>query len=131
MHKLTVKDMQSFAKRKGWKFLSDSYINSGSKLKWMCDKGHEFESCWDNVKQGHGCPHCANCAKLTINKFREIAKMKGGECLSNKYVNNHTKLKFRCNKSHEWFASPSKISSGQWCPKCHLLKRNKNERPTP
>ena len=123
MHKLTIKDMQSFAKKKGWKFLSDSYTNSGSKLRWMCDNGHKFESCWDNIKQGHGCPHCANCAKLTINKFWEIAKLKGGECLSDNYVNNHTKLDYICSKSHkhsitftDWY------NGGYRCPTCYAIK---------
>ena len=35
-----------------------------------------------------------------------------------KYINAHTKLKFRCNSGHIWEAPPVRIIQGKWCPVC-------------
>jgi hypothetical protein len=43
---------------------------------------------------------------------------KGGRCLSNKYINNATKLRWECKKGHIWIAKSGNIKNGKWCPKC-------------
>jgi hypothetical protein len=55
-----------------------------------------------------------------LRELIEIAEAKGGKCLSNVYINNHTKLRFTCaNKNHdEWAAVPYSIKSGTWCKNC-------------
>ena len=47
-----------------------------------------------------------------------LAEERGGKCLSTKYINAHTKLKWQCKESHVWEATPDKIKQGSWCPKC-------------
>ena len=47
--------------------------------------------------------------------MREYAAQKGGKCLSKKYINNKTKLKWQCGKGHQWFA---KYTGKYWCPYC-------------
>ena len=56
--------------------------------------------------------------KLTIKEMRQIAKERGGKCLSTKYVNVHTKLLWECSEGHQWKAKPSNIKRGSWCRKC-------------
>jgi len=56
-----------------------------------------------------------------LKKIKEIAKEKGGECISKIYVNNRTHLKFICNKCNcTWEATASAITreNGTWCPDC-------------
>lgn len=53
-----------------------------------------------------------------LEKFQEIAKNRGGECLSVKYINDNTKLKFICKNDHRWDAFPGNISKGHWCRYC-------------
>jgi len=50
--------------------------------------------------------------------MHHIAEKRGGKCLSQRYINNHTKLKWECKFSHQWKAAPGKIKSGKWCPIC-------------
>ena len=57
-------------------------------------------------------------AKLTNEEMQEIAKKKGGKCLSTVYVNDRTKLKWQCEKGHKWEATPHGIKRGTWCPYC-------------
>ncbi len=56
--------------------------------------------------------------RLTIEERREIGEKRGGECLSPEYVNAHTKLRWRCEKGHEWEATPNHVKRGSWCPYC-------------
>ena len=51
--------------------------------------------------------------------MHRIAKERGGRCLSNKYINVHTKLKWKCAEGHQWEAQPSHIKTGTWCPYCN------------
>ncbi len=116
--KLTIEDMQKIAKSRGGKCLSEKYINSKTKLKWQCKEGYIWEAMPSNIKKGHWCPHCAGEAKLTIEEMQEIAKSRGGKCLSEKYINANTKLKWQCKEGHIWEAAPNNIKMGQWCPIC-------------
>ena len=69
------------------------------------------------------CPYCSNNVKNTIEKMQQIAKSRGGKCLSDIYVNNKTKLLWQCGEGHLWEARPNDIiSSNSWCPKCRKRK---------
>jgi hypothetical protein len=117
---LTIEEMKQIAKSRDGECLSDVYVNADTKLKWRCKKGHEWEANPRNIKHGkQWCPNCGGTVKLTIEEMRQIAKSRDGECLSEKYVNNRTKLKWRCKKGHEWKAVPGSIKNGKkWCPEC-------------
>ena len=47
-----------------------------------------------------------------------LARDKGGLCLSPRYVNNSSKLLWRCAAGHEWSAAPLQIKKDHWCPFC-------------
>ncbi len=38
--------------------------------------------------------------------------------MSDKYVNAHYKLCWKCDKGHIWDAEPNSVKSGSWCPYC-------------
>src|SRR5438309_1411105 len=46
------------------------------------------------------------------------AHSKGGELLSDRYINQLTEYKWRCKCSYEWTARWKNIYAGTWCPKC-------------
>lgn len=58
--------------------------------------------------------------KLTLEEFKNIAIERGGKCLSEKYINNSTKLKWQCADGHIWESTPARIKSGAWCPHCRM-----------
>ena len=47
-----------------------------------------------------------------------IAKSKGGKCLSPNYHGWNRKLRFECSCGFNWKASPNTIKNGRWCPRC-------------
>ncbi len=69
--------------------------------------------------------------KLTIEIMDELAKERGGKCLSTKYVNIGTKLRWQCEKGHIWKARPYSIKClNTWCPSCAKKRLGKQHRLT-
>jgi hypothetical protein len=127
-----LKKLKKLAKDKGGKCLSEKYINSKFKHKWKCKEGHIWKATPHDIKRGSWCPMCWNkrkntykngiTAKLTIEEMKELAVNKNGVCLSKKYINNETKLLWKCKEGHIWKATPSNIKHGRWCPDCYSYK---------
>ena len=122
-----LKKMQKLAEVKGGKCLSETYVNAKTKLKWKCSCGNIWKSVSGNIQQGRWCPVCAGVQKNTIEEMKELAESKGGKCLSEVYINAHTKLWWKCSEKHRWKASSNSIQQGQWCPECGY-KKSANKR---
>lgn len=65
-NKFTIKDMTQLARERNGKCLSDTYINSETKLEWECEFGHHFEASCRQVK--HKKVWCPTCNQMKINK---------------------------------------------------------------
>lgn len=116
---LFLNDLQTIAKLNRGACLSKEYINNLTHLLWRCNKGHTWEATPSSIKQGSWCPVCFfSKNKGSIEEIRELAKRKGGKCLSKEYVNSHSKLLFKCGKGHTWKTPPYYIKQGSWCPHC-------------
>lgn len=56
--------------------------------------------------------------KLTIENAQALAESKGGRCLSEKYINAHSKMKWECKSTHKFVSTYNHIQCGGWCPYC-------------
>ena len=110
--------LKEIAAENGGRCLSEDYVNDTTKLLWECELGHQWESVPSSVKQGTWCPECASTRKKTIDEARHVAKSRGGECLTEQYVNSKSPMLWRCVHGHEWEAPLSRIAIGVWCPRC-------------
>jgi hypothetical protein len=132
--KLTIEEMHTLAKNRDGRCLSNEYINDRTKLTWMCSEGHKWNGSPFCIKSGTWCPVCAKKVRAntkmskTFQKVKEIAKERGGECLSNAYEKNHSKLRFRCKYGHEWETGPGQIKNHHWCPICSAKIRGEKSR---
>jgi len=63
--------------------------------------------------------------QFSTEDLRQLAAKHGGDCLSKRYINNTTKLRWRCAKGHMWSAVPKSIRKGHWCPVCARKERPK------
>lgn len=118
--KATIKQIKEFCKRYNCKCISENYI-SKTKLVIKCDKGHIFETSWVNFKYGTRCPVCAGNKRKTINEINNILIKEGYKCLSTKYKNNRSKLKFRCLKNHIYESTWDYFQRGSRCPICAIV----------
>ena len=48
---------------------------------------------------------------------------RGGQCLSDVYINIDTKLDFICKEGHTWSTTPYNIKIETWCRECFYLER--------
>ncbi len=122
--RLTMDDMRALAKLRRGKCLSKRYINNSTKLEWQCACGYRWMASPGHIKNGTWCPKCAEQLMPTIEDMRELADGRGGKCLSDKYVNAHTKLEWQCKDGHIWGASPTNVKQGKWCKSCYWGERN-------
>ena len=125
-----LKEVQRLAKIRDGKCLSDTYVNSNIKMLFECKEKHQWETSFRNIKYGNSwCPHCSKKAKLTIEEMQKIASERGGKCLSQEYINQETKLLWKCAVGHKWQAKPKHIKNdNQWCPICFSKRRDKGLR---
>jgi len=80
VHKLNIEEMNKIAKSKEGKCLSKEYINTITKLKWQCDKGHTWEARPSHIKSIQGQktpslnqipPRARNAAYRLLNRLQE------------------------------------------------------------
>ena len=65
-------------------------------------------------------------SSVSIERVKQFAINRGGECLSDEYIAANKKLKFICENKHEpWNATWNSIQQGKWCPHCKKGKRTK------
>jgi hypothetical protein len=54
-----------------------------------------------------------------LAEMKIIAIQRGGQCLSEQYINSKEKLLWQCSKGHYWTATPFSIKVRKsWCPHC-------------
>jgi hypothetical protein len=121
--KLSITAMRDLAIARGGTCVSAEYLGSKFKLTWKCEFGHRWQAAPSYVAQGTWCPVCARNQRLRLPFFLQLAANRGGICLSETYVNEHTTLQWRCADGHEWKAVPAKIKRGSWCPTCATIRR--------
>ena len=113
--------MQSIAREHGGKCLSKEFIDLYAPLEWMCAKGHTWDAPYYIMRQGGWCRQCAihKEKEERLEELREVAKERGGKCLSSIYINSWTKLQWQCKEKHVWEAKPNNIiHRHSWCPYC-------------
>ena len=127
--KLSLEILQAEAVERGGRLVSTEYVDAHSPLRWECAEGHQWEAAASKVRYGTWCPYCAGKARLNIEEMTEIARSYGGECLSKRYINLTTPLKWRCAQGHVWKATPGMVKPCgyqercTWCPECAKAPR--------
>lgn len=126
--KVTIQELNELAESKGGKCLSNEYLGDKTKLLWECSRGHAWKCDPGHIKQGRWCPVCnkekrdLKSSQNMLHRMHEVAKRKGGECLSDKYNGFTEKYKWKCSNNHIWEAIASNIIlKDTWCPKCRGL----------
>ena len=122
-----LRELRKIARDRGGRLLSKEYVNGRTKMLWRCGEQHSWWAWPENIKQGTWCRKCffaelSEAMKDDIDKMRSRARRHHGRCLSTKYVDAHTKLKWKCRWGHIFWATPANISQGKWCPVCGRKK---------
>jgi 5-methylcytosine-specific restriction endonuclease McrA len=109
--------------KEGYSLLSDTYINSTTKLNYICPNGHAHSITWGDFKQGRRCKICANNTKLDYEYVKEVFKKEGYILLSKNYINNKQKLAYSCPNGHQHTIRWYSFTHGHRCPSCAGLAK--------
>ena len=102
----------------GYKLLSTSYINTTTKLYYICSNGHQHSVTWKDWKMGNRCPYCSNKIKKTIEEIRELFEKEDYELLTTEYVNAYSYLDYVCPEGHRHRLRWYNWQNGHRCPIC-------------
>ncbi len=120
--KENLKKIKKIAIARHGKCLSNAFLDYNTKLEFECKEGHKWKATPFIIIFDHSwCPYCNGKMRKTIEEMQKLAAKRKGKCISKKYINVITPLKWKCKKGHVWTTPPLNILSGTWCPKCHLI----------
>lgn len=106
------------AEKRGGRCLSERCRGWADRMLLECAQGHRWRSPASQVKQSKWCPKCLLSVPHDLERMRAVARERGGECLSDEYVDSATRLRWTCAEGHEWEAAPNSVVQGVWCRVC-------------
>ena len=119
--KPTIELIKFEFEKEGWVCVSEKYINSYSKLDYVCPKGHVSSIRWSDWQQGCGCSTCAADNKKHTVEFIKSEFEKDNYILtSDVYVNAESKLEYICPEGHVGTITWASWSQGQRCTSCSM-----------
>lgn len=129
--KLILCDVRALASAKNGTLVSTEYHNARIPLIWRCQHNHVWKATVSNIRAGTWCPECARLRKkLSMHDMHQIARERGGQCLSTDYISGHVKLQWRCAEGHEFLLAPNNIRrklngarKPSWCKICAKKSR--------
>ncbi|MCW7540671.1 hypothetical protein OOT46_22895 [Aquabacterium sp. A7-Y] len=68
--RLGIEAARQAAHARGGQCLSTTYTNTLTKLTWVCDRGHQWQTTLGIVRNGHWCPECAHAAQIRNGQSR-------------------------------------------------------------
>ncbi len=63
----TRDDYHMLAKERGFRWLGPEVPNTRTKTGWECEQGHQWETRYNTIQQGSGCPFCPRNQKTPTN----------------------------------------------------------------
>lgn len=94
--------------------------DTSTKTFWECSKEHKWETTFQTIQRGSGCPYCAGVVPKTPEDYYAIAKNREFEWMGRVLPRNvSVKTLWKCQEGHEWEAPYSSLQSGRGCPHCY------------
>ncbi|MFO7796233.1 MAG: hypothetical protein R6W84_08770 [Promethearchaeia archaeon] len=136
-----LNQLRNLAEKRNISLISNKYINNLSNLEFQCNScGKKWKDYRANIMQKikrgtFNCPYCnMKQNSVLFNYFKELAKERGGELLSDEFYGMTKRHRWKCDLCGcEWEAKPSNIKDypskkGSWCPECGNKSMRKNLR---
>ena len=132
-NKLNLKDIKKECKEHGIECLEEEYENNYTKMEFRCKCGNVYEARWSDIKRNSQW-QCSKCTteiqklkrKLNLEDIKKECIEHGIMCLEEEYINNATKMKFKCKCGNVYEVKWNHVKSqSKWqCDKCSGWKDN-------
>ena len=127
--KPTIDFIRSEFEKEEYTLLSTKYVNSKSKLDFICNNGHKHYIRWNEFKIGQRCGKCnTNNTRHSYDYIKEHFEKRGYTLLTTEYKRCSQKLEYICDKGHNNFITWNDFRSGAGCFDCAVINRADNHR---
>lgn len=116
------------------KVISDEYLGYDSELIVMDEYGYKYGTTYHNLigmnRRNLGMEIATVNNRFSIENIRRYLELNtdGYELISNEWKGSNSKMEFRCDKGHNYFATWNALkNSNQRCPHCYNENRPKGE----
>ena len=113
---LTLKQVNKSFENVGYTLLTKKYINTKTKLEYVCSIGHKYHTNWNSWQQGHRCPYCGG-SKIDIVKISQEFSIENYSIISNN-LDCKGRIKYMCPKGHQHYITYSNWKQGKRCSFC-------------
>lgn len=122
--RLTPDAYHAIAALRGFQWLGPEVSNNRTKTRWLCPKGHVFETRYSEIQKGGGCIFCANerageRCRHNPEKYHQLASERGFQWIGEYPSESHQPTLWQCPQGHEWKAAYGDIRDGHGCPICY------------
>lgn len=114
----TLEDYRDLALARGFTWLGPEVGGVDIKTSWQCPQGHSWDARYHNIKQGKGCPHCANKFPKVPQDYHDLASARGFVWLGPEVATVMDKTLWQCTLGHQWQARYNNIQQCDSCPYC-------------
>lgn len=119
MYKLTYNYIKESFNNEGYILMSNNYINSRTKLKFICPNGHAHEISWNKWRIGRRCKFCRSMSMLTpIEDIIKLFSTENYTLHTTAYTGPKTRLQYTCPFGHKHTTILSRFKMGIRCPTC-------------
>jgi hypothetical protein len=125
MQRKTPADYHALAIKRGFRWLGPAVRTIATKTGWECAQGHHWMATYHGIRQGNGCPFCANRIPQTPCDYHALAKERGFRWLGPEVRTTTTKTTWQCGQGHRWEAHYRAIRNGKGCPFCYEERTRK------
>lgn len=131
--KLDFNYILNYFKEQGCELLETIYLNNSTPMNYRCNCGDISKISWDRFFRGGRCKKCGiikNCVnRLSYDYVNEEFKSRGYVLLEDKYINNHTAMRYICICGTKAKISFKLLKKGAGCRKCHSKKMSGTNSP--
>jgi len=124
--KLSYEFVKSRFEIEGYTLISTEYINSTTKLEFICPNEHKHFIKWNDFKSGYRCGKCYGNVKLSINDIRSSFKKEGYTLLSTVYTNARFYLEYKCPNGHKGKMIWINWYQGNRCGECEKIRKSES-----
>lgn len=126
----TYEYVEGYFSDNGCELLEERYINNRTPMGYMCECGNCSKISFDSFKRNRRCVKCGGSEKLTYKYVRQYFEDRNCELMDDEYINNSSKMKYRCNCGNVSEICFSDFKSGRRCMECSIRTRAENLRHT-
>ena len=115
--------VKNYFTEKGCELLETKYTDTDTKMKYICICSNASIISFYNFRKGHRCKFCSGNEKKTIEFIKIEFLKKDCELLETEYIDNRTKMKYKCKNNHIAMITWDSFQRGNMCIDCCDTKK--------